>query len=191
MLATAALVAGAGFTAPALAQLPGVIIDRNKQPGVGAAMQQGMALPGEPFDPSQPLPGETAVPRDRGDIISPGDIIEFASDTISFDDNSGIVTAAGKVDAQPRRLAAVGRQGGVQPPYRRRHRHRPCRRHRSAGQPVLRRRDRADRFAAQRRHPEHPAGAQRWRPHRGGGGRAQRPHHQPETRRLQPLRCRR
>ncbi len=97
MLATVALVASAGLAAPALAQLPGVIIDRSQQPGMGEAMQPGMEMPGEPFDPTAPLPGESGLPRDGGDIIAPGDIIEFQSDTISFDDNSGIVTAAGKV----------------------------------------------------------------------------------------------
>lgn len=97
MLATAALVAGAGLALPAQAQLPGVIIDRNQQPGVGEAMQQGMESPGRPFDPTQPLPGESALPRDGGDIIAAGDIIEFAADDVSFDDNTGVVTASGSV----------------------------------------------------------------------------------------------
>jgi LPS-assembly protein len=106
MLATAALVAGASHALPALAQMPGVIIDKSRQPGVGEAMQPGIATPSEPFEPESPLPGETAPPRetdgvapprDQGDIIAPGDIIEFSADSITFDDNSGVVTAAGQV----------------------------------------------------------------------------------------------
>lgn len=44
-----------------------------------------------------PMP-EPQVPRDGGDVISPGDIIEFGADQVEVDESGDIITASGKVE---------------------------------------------------------------------------------------------
>ncbi|WP_426164641.1 LPS-assembly protein LptD [Sandarakinorhabdus sp. DWP1-3-1] len=48
----------------------------------------------------QPPPATepTMVPRDGGDIVAPGDVIDFAADEMTYDDRGEVVTAIGKVE---------------------------------------------------------------------------------------------
>ena len=48
--------------------------------------------------PPSDQPAEAALPRDGGDIIAPGDIIEFGADQMEVDDTGDIISASGSVD---------------------------------------------------------------------------------------------
>ena len=45
----------------------------------------------------QELPTGNAIPRDGGDIVAPGDAIDFEADELRYDDNTSVVTAIGGV----------------------------------------------------------------------------------------------
>ena len=46
---------------------------------------------------AQDAPAAAAIPRDAGDIIAPGDIIDFEADEMRYDDTGEVVTALGTV----------------------------------------------------------------------------------------------
>ncbi|MEY2882910.1 MAG: hypothetical protein RL490_634, partial [Pseudomonadota bacterium] len=52
-----------------------------------------MALAGPVCAQDTPTPPEQ--PRDGGDIIAPGDIIDFEADELRYDETGDIVTASG------------------------------------------------------------------------------------------------
>ncbi len=47
---------------------------------------------------AQQEPAPAAMPRDGGDIVAPGDVIDFSADEMAYDDKGEIVTAFGKVE---------------------------------------------------------------------------------------------
>jgi LPS-assembly protein len=59
------------------------------------AHAQVFALDAPPAD--LPMP-ERQVPRDGGDVIAPGDTIEFGADQVEVDESGDIITASGKVE---------------------------------------------------------------------------------------------
>ncbi|PZN95296.1 MAG: LPS-assembly protein LptD [Alphaproteobacteria bacterium] len=67
--------------------------------GMPAAAQETPAPAlGAPEQQRQPVDPAMAIPRDGGDIVAAGDVIDFAADEMTYDDRGEVVTAIGKVE---------------------------------------------------------------------------------------------
>lgn len=63
-------------------------------------LSAALAVPAHALQVAAPVPPvqPTDIPRDGGDIVAPGDVIDFAADEMAYDSNGEIVTALGTVE---------------------------------------------------------------------------------------------
>lgn len=61
------------------------------------ALAQPVSPATDAAESADPVAGSPLPPRDGGDVVAPGDVIDFTADGMNYDDNNEVVTAFGNV----------------------------------------------------------------------------------------------